>query len=59
MDRVCVGPAVALAALAMECDQLPAMLKGVAPSVRFFSRLAVFFSFGVSVACFRTSLLDR
>jgi hypothetical protein len=33
-------------------------IKGAASPLCFFARLAVFFSFGVSDACFFTSLLD-
>ena len=34
-------------------------IKGAASPLCFFARFAVFFSFGVSDACFFTSLLDR
>ena len=35
------------------------MMNGAASPACFFARLAAFFSFGVSMACFLVSLLDR
>jgi hypothetical protein len=41
------------------CTQSALAIKGAGSSACFFSRLAAFFSFGDSEACFFTSRLDR
>jgi len=51
------GTAFSDATMALAHDGL--VMNGVASPACFFIRLAAFFSFGVSLACFLSSLLDR